>query len=471
MRITNTMMSNSMLSRINKNMVSLDKYYTQFSSGKKIQMPSEDPITSSRALKLRNIVSSTTQYTSNANQGTAWMETTESAYKNITSIFDTLSELCIQGASDQYKEDDRKKILNDFNSLVGQIESEMNSTYMGRYIFSGYKTNTPPIIKDDKTGKNILNTEIYGETPTIEESLDFVNEEVVKKVNDITEKIANLNGQINTATGDTSALESERDSLIKDLKKAVSSDNLEFYVSDDKQTIRLQSKDPDSSSGGSGSGSSGTGTSFIVAELVNGDKANPLSAKENSKGGIDFYVDGTKVNLDIPEQKLPGDRIKLEVGTNNYIEINSLAVESYTTEMYNTLHYFEKVYDYMDGTLSKEDTETYFGGKLFEDLEEKEVVSFDSKLRADFDSMISKINNFNSSVTEQHTNLGVRMNRINLIQDRLDDDYVNYSTLMSKNEDVNYAEVAMNFNTANATYQAALKTGMTITQLTLADFL
>ena len=63
------------------------------------------------------------------------------------------------------------------------------------------------------------------------------------------------------------------------------------------------------------------------------------------------------------------------------------------------------------------------------------------------------------------------MSRLNLIQDRLDDDGLNYKSLMSKNEDVNYADVAMNLNVANASYTAALKTGMTITQLTLADFL
>ena len=157
MRITNNMMTNSMLVRINNNMNQLDKYYTQMSSGKKIQMPSENPILASRALKLRNIVSSTEQYTSNSKQAASWMEITESAFKNITSIFESMGELCVQGASDQFKEDDRQKILNQFNSYVGQLESELNSTYMGRYVFSGYKTNTPPIIKDEFTGKNVLN--------------------------------------------------------------------------------------------------------------------------------------------------------------------------------------------------------------------------------------------------------------------------------------------------------------------------
>ena len=139
--------------------------------------------------------------------------------------------------------------------------------------------------------------------------------------------------------------------------------------------------------------------------------------------------------------------------------------------MYDELHYFEKVFDYMSGDLSQEDIDTYFDGTPYESLSESEVANFDKKIRSEFEAMISKVNNFNSSVTEQHTNLGVRMNRIGLIQDRLGDDNVNYTKLMSSNENINYAEAAMYFNVANASYNASLRVGMTITQLTLADFL
>jgi len=68
MRITNTIMSNNMLSSINKNMNTLNKKYLQMGTGKKIQMASEDPIIASRALRYRSIVSSTKQYITNCNQ-------------------------------------------------------------------------------------------------------------------------------------------------------------------------------------------------------------------------------------------------------------------------------------------------------------------------------------------------------------------------------------------------------------------
>lgn len=455
MRITNTMMTNSLLLRINKNMNNVNTYYTQMSSGKKIQMPSEDPIVASRALRLRNIVSSTEQYYSNSDQAVSWMETTESAFNNVTSILTTLSELSVQAASDQYKEDDRKKIMNQFNSLVGQLETELNSTYMGRYVFSGYKTDQPAVIKDELTGKNILNPKIYGTKTIDDDTVSGINSGTVTTVNNLTSEIATMNGNIASETDSSKklALEAERDKLIEKLNSY-----LDITVSDDKTQISVNG-----------------------STLINGTTANNISAEKNATSdGVNILLNGSTIDSemllgDLREETIfssvDGQEIELEVGVNNYITINSLAPNVYTEEMYENLHYFEKVYDYMSGTLSQKDTDIYFGGKSYSELSQTEAISFDKTIRSEFESMIAKIKDYSASITEQHTNLGVRMNRIELIQGRLSDDKVNYTSLMSKNEDINYADAAMNYNVANASYQAALKTGMTITQLTLADYL
>lgn len=168
MRITNTMMTNNLINSINRNLTNVNDYYRQMSTGKKIAMPSDDPIIASRALKFRNIVSETEQYQKNVDQATSWMEITESAFKNVNSLMEKMDELCVQGASDSYSTDDRKKILIEFNSLVDQFESEMNATYMGRHIFSGYKTDQKAVL-DDGT----LNPEVYDDPKILDQNLDI----------------------------------------------------------------------------------------------------------------------------------------------------------------------------------------------------------------------------------------------------------------------------------------------------------
>jgi flagellar hook-associated protein 3 FlgL len=62
MRITNSMMINNTLSNINNNKTKMDQLNTQLATKKKIQRPSEDPITAIRALRYRSTLSEISQY-------------------------------------------------------------------------------------------------------------------------------------------------------------------------------------------------------------------------------------------------------------------------------------------------------------------------------------------------------------------------------------------------------------------------
>ena len=61
MRITNKMMTNNVLHNINNNKNLLSTLENQYSTGKKIQKPSDDPIIAVRALKLRTNLSELNQ--------------------------------------------------------------------------------------------------------------------------------------------------------------------------------------------------------------------------------------------------------------------------------------------------------------------------------------------------------------------------------------------------------------------------
>ena len=62
MRITNKIMQRNNLSNINTNKVYQDKLSTQMSTQKKVNRPSDDPVVSIRALRLRSNVTEVTQY-------------------------------------------------------------------------------------------------------------------------------------------------------------------------------------------------------------------------------------------------------------------------------------------------------------------------------------------------------------------------------------------------------------------------
>jgi flagellar hook-associated protein 3 FlgL len=85
--------------------------------------------------------------------------------------------------------------------------------------------------------------------------------------------------------------------------------------------------------------------------------------------------------------------------------------------------------------------------------------------------MLTLMERHTSNISTQDTNLGSRIVRLELINERLLSDRINYTDLMSDNEDVDYFEVVMRLSAAEAVYAASLKAGASIIQLSLADFL
>lgn len=143
MRITNKVMQNNALVNINNNKVTQDMLNTQLATGKKVNRPSEDPIVAIRALRLRSDVEQVTQYLKkNAPDAVSWLELTEGALKTTVSVLKDMIEQCEKGSSDQLKTEDRKVIIDSLNELYKEVYDTGDGDYAGRYIFTGYRTDT-----------------------------------------------------------------------------------------------------------------------------------------------------------------------------------------------------------------------------------------------------------------------------------------------------------------------------------------
>lgn len=92
----------------------------------------------------------------------------------------------------------------------------------------------------------------------------------------------------------------------------------------------------------------------------------------------------------------------------------------------------------------------------------------------DFTAINQAITNFDSRMNKMldaRSDVGAKMNRIELADDRLKDISLNVETLQSKTEDADMAAVISNLKVAENIYQASLSTGSKIIQPTLVDFL
>ncbi|MCL2456382.1 MAG: hypothetical protein FWD19_02395, partial [Defluviitaleaceae bacterium] len=164
MRITNSMIYGNSMNNIWKNARHLNKLVTQIETGKKIQRPSDDPLISSRALRYRTILAEAEQFLRNASQGMAWMEVSEAAFNSVLtgnaiepSSMQRINELLVYGATGTNELADQLAILAEMRQLFDQMFGvDMNQTYLGRYVFSGFHTNQPPVLKSDLRERSFL---------------------------------------------------------------------------------------------------------------------------------------------------------------------------------------------------------------------------------------------------------------------------------------------------------------------------
>jgi flagellar hook-associated protein 3 FlgL len=143
-RITNEMMSRTLLADLGSITARLARTHEKLSSGKELTRPSDDPFGASRALGFRSELAQTRQYQRNIGEATAWQDTSDTALRQITDFALRARDLLVQGATDSAGPTARAAIAREITQIVDAIKSEANTQYAGRYVFSGSATLTAP---------------------------------------------------------------------------------------------------------------------------------------------------------------------------------------------------------------------------------------------------------------------------------------------------------------------------------------
>ncbi len=143
-RVTNSMISRSVLADLNEVSQRLAKTQRKMSSGKEITRPSDDPYGASRALTMRASLESSRQYQRNVGEAIGWQDVTDVALSKMSDTVMRVRELVIQGSSDSAGVTARQSIAAEIDQLVESLKQEANASYSGRYVFSGTDTDVRP---------------------------------------------------------------------------------------------------------------------------------------------------------------------------------------------------------------------------------------------------------------------------------------------------------------------------------------
>lgn len=141
MRVTNSMMSNTLTRYLLRQSEALYKVQEQISTQKRINKPSDDPAGMRRVLDYRNKIATVDQYLDNIGRATTRLESTEVTLDVVDDLIGVIREVSQQEAKGTTRS--RAFAADQVKDLSDQIVALANSKNGKNYMFSGHKTDTP----------------------------------------------------------------------------------------------------------------------------------------------------------------------------------------------------------------------------------------------------------------------------------------------------------------------------------------
>ena len=403
MRVTNNMIVDRMINTLNQNLERMDRLQNQLSTGKKISMPSDDPIIASRALKFRTDIAEIGQFKKNVDDASSWADVTESTLGSTGDVLQRARELAVQASTGTSSNQSDAAVSQEAQQLYQELIRLSNTSYAGRFIFSGYKTDETLVLQEDESFT-------YTNSPVLSGGGPPLNTFRLRQDNIAT--VTNITGSIGAGAPAAFNIVAGPPAASGDVQVDIATGQLTFFPAD------------------VASGLTNLTASYNLDRLA-GDY-NPDSYS---------YINTTQIT------PMQGENIRYDIGIGDKINVNVIGTNVFGgvgagTNAGVNLANFKKFVD-----------------------------ALNTGNKAGIQQAISDVDTFLNDVLQQRADIGARSNRLDITQKRLSDDNTTYTNLMSKNEDVDIAEVIMNLQNEQNVYKASLGTAGKIIQLTLVDFL
>ena len=508
MRITNRMMTENSLYNINNGKEYLDKLSTQMATEKKVNNPSDDPITAIRALRFRSSLSDITQYLErNVSDGISWADNTQTSVNAARDVMTDLKAEYNSGTNKTNTTDDRATYLEGMKALADQYYSIGNTTNEDRYIFTGYRTGDSLTFTEADISERTIKTK--GGTPYIYEGI--TEKFTVKDIEEYTflgNKLSDSDiAGLSTAVDETSI------TAVNAYRIRLSYDNL-----DAGQTVAITYNYNNGGTPATGTlnltaitddtAAAGTGGAFLNIKTGNViiNKAN-MTTLANA---TDFYLSYKKSSWEVGDVKPEHyfdcqdtalvtagvatspiiysnheQAIKYDVGSSQSVKINANASDVFDLGVGRDIDDLERLIDDVNTAQAKvdrlkemkKDTITYNTDAQQQTIDylmnaaNKELDYSKQRLDKFFSNGITNADKYYDKANLAGTNCGNTIKRLNLIKNRLTENQTTVKTQASENENIRISDITVEINEANMIYTAALMVTGRISQQSLVNYI
>ncbi len=152
MRISNAQITAMMHGSMNTSSEKLGKLMQQMATGERMLMPSDDPISAVRVLRIQREEATLTQYRTNIANVSGNLSKQEANLKAASDTMLNVRDMLLWAANGSNTSEDLAAIANELGSLEKTILSFANvRDEEGRYLFSGTLSDRPAITFDEAT--------------------------------------------------------------------------------------------------------------------------------------------------------------------------------------------------------------------------------------------------------------------------------------------------------------------------------
>ncbi|GEP64589.1 flagellar hook-associated protein 3 [Clostridium beijerinckii] len=412
-RITNSMLSSNYLKNMKRNMNNMQALQNQLASGKEINKASDNPYVASRSMQLNAEISYNKQYDENIKDTSNWLDTTDTALSQMGNIFGRIETLLVNSGNGTYGDDEKSAIQDEIKEKVNELSQVLNTSFDGSYIFGGTKTSSKP-------------------TTVVDGKLEYADK--------------NGNGIAKTSTGMSidlstnpivSSIKPSNNMKIEGIDKSGS--NITVMVKDYTNTPATQvtpSPTIDLTKVGTVTPPSNTPEtleSLFTTALAPNFNSNDAKEAVSSYSALDQISSSLEVDI---SQGVKSIYNKTAVDVLEFKDKNgkSINVSNLLSDIINNLG-------------SSGDSSNLITGNL------------------------TDIQSVTANLLQKRSEVGTMQNRMDSAQSNNETQNYNMTDILSKTEDIDFADKTMEYSMMQTVYTAALQTSAKILPMTILSYL
>src|SRR4051812_19162469 len=143
-RVSDFFATQRLVSQMQDDQLSLFKLQNQISTGKRLQLPSDDAPAALRAINLQRLLDRKGQIQTNIQSSNSYLSAAESSLSSVTDVLNELRGSVVGVSGTLNNDADRQTLVQQIDQALQTIVAAGNSKLQGRYLFSGSRSLDQP---------------------------------------------------------------------------------------------------------------------------------------------------------------------------------------------------------------------------------------------------------------------------------------------------------------------------------------